>query len=321
MSCVACAPAQRNRCARFGRAITTQAAPGSLSAQAAPIHPGRPATGSTRMPKTGSNTITTRADAPDPGTVAWTMYMAAREPAYQQHDPPEAQVSCMAAELWQQLQARDAPRRRPSVAVESSPACVQGPPALEAHLRETEAARASKRQECLADAAHKAYLWLRVHRTQIRRELARRPQADARRKPPHSPTRARGRRRETRPGVRRQARAARSKVGGSPGPEPDPDPLGVGDFTDDEALRVATAVTELYPGALTPAQFDIATSPHLFGLNPEQTGNARLRVFLQLPDQLQQSFYSSLIRVSRATWAPAAAAVDRQAGHVEGGAS
>lgn len=71
-----------------------------------------------------------------------------------------------------------------------------------------------------------------------------------------------------------------------------------GGFTDEKADAVARAVTALHAKRLSPVDFDRAVASFTFGLDADETANAKLRVFVRLPDGLQAEFYAHLKRAT-----------------------
>lgn len=218
-------------------------------------------------------------------------------PKLQQSDADyKAKVAESTSEAWER---RPPPReRQPQPPAESQTSQVEsGPEWLEqqhsAHAEHWQAKHAKLFADAEAEASHQ----LRARRPAIRRELAR---VDAHLRQlgrvALPQTRSRGPRGTVRrPAARRGATRARAPSGDSSGSEPPGSDDGPGDdFTDADACYAAAHVVALYPAGLTPARFRATTLPFVHGLADEQLGNARLRIFIQLPDVVQRAFYRHL---------------------------
>jgi hypothetical protein len=68
-------------------------------------------------------------------------------------------------------------------------------------------------------------------------------------------------------------------------------------LTGDECRQIAAHVAALFPFSLTPRQLDTALGPFTYGMAAASAATARCRVFYELPERLQSSFNTALVRV------------------------
>jgi hypothetical protein len=256
---------------------------------------------------------------PERDTIEWTKWAAAQRA----QSPEESSSAVDAVRAAHQLAILSRPPRRGPRATsadvdarfdEWNAGAEQGPARFEQEQGDDRETVRQLREERQHKTEARAMLYVRTHRHQFQRA---RTDRHVPRPSTHAPTgvsvgrRSRESHGRPRSAVRSGPTRSRAPSSDSDGSEPGPGPSWPGDewFTDQEAVDIARHVVDICDD-LTPARFDAVTFPYLFvDLEGERLANAKLRVFLELPDALQEGFYNA-IRIGHATWSPAGAAAE-----------
>lgn len=268
----------RNACAATRREILERRALASLRGAPDPHPHATPSGAAPRL---------TPVEEPEPGTVAWTIWAAAKSP--QQPEYYQRETAAYEAARFEELvsgKVQPSTTRRIDYDEQAGAFTSRRRTRGGSWSTPTVIASCEQRPCRLSKSAAGGP-----------RGRARGPRGATRRRNTHSHRSSASR-----------SRAPSSDSDGSE-PGPGPDRLGGEPFAAAEAEHAARQIASVWD-SLTPARFEIATSPFLFGLEGEQLVQAKRRVFLALPDRLQRSLYHA-IRVGHATWMPPGADRDR----------